>query len=197
MASILAKSADRIVSDLVRSGIIEDEDRELYAYGIEQTAVIMINMLSAAVLGLLTGQLVQCALFFLCYIPLRSFAGGFHARTPMRCYIYSMIIVAAVLSILATVDERSILFTAAIPAACVILAFSPVEDENKPLDSVEKKRYRSAALKILVAELICGAQCVWADIDIRGMAAAIIVEAIMLTAGIMKNARLRVKYIEK
>ncbi|MBR6599278.1 MAG: accessory gene regulator B family protein, partial [Oscillospiraceae bacterium] len=29
--------------------------------------------------------------------PLRNFAGGYHARTPERCYVFSVILIFAVL----------------------------------------------------------------------------------------------------
>ena len=35
--------------------------------------------------------------FILAYIPIRSYAGGYHASTQLRCYILSNAVVVAVL----------------------------------------------------------------------------------------------------
>ncbi len=152
---LLAKLSQKIGDDLVRSNVIEAEDAEIYIYGINQILVSVLNVSSALIIGLLFGTLFEIAVFMAAYVPLRSFAGGFHAKTPLRCYIFSIIMLIAVsigfryLSIAAWVYYA--VFTVAF---VIVLVLSPVEDKNKPLDDLEYKVYKKRAIIIAAIELV-------------------------------------------
>ncbi len=88
---LLAKLSQKIGDDLVRSNVIEAEDAEIYIYGINQILVSVLNVLSALIIGLILGTFFEVVVFMAAYIPLRIFAGGYHAKTPLRCYIFSVI----------------------------------------------------------------------------------------------------------
>lgn len=151
---LFAKLSQRIGDDLVRSNVIEAEDAEIYIYGINQILVSVLNVSSALIIGLIFGVFLEIAVFMAAYIPLRSFAGGFHAKTPLRCYIFSifMLIVVSIgfkyLSIVVWVY-----YVVLTIAFIVVLVLSPVEDRNKPLDDLEYKVYKKRAIIIATVEL--------------------------------------------
>ncbi len=152
---MFAKIAERITENMEDNHIIKHDDRELYVYGFNQGLNILLNLITTLVVGLLFRNILELAIFIAAYIPLRSFAGGYHAKTPLRCYIYSIIML-----ILVSVGMRYLLFVDMVYyvilaiSALIIFVLSPVEDKNKPLDKIELKVYRKRTLLILLAELI-------------------------------------------
>ena len=88
---LLARLPGKIVNNLVHSGVIKEEDAEIYIYGINQILTSVLSVSSALIIGLIFGVFPEIAVFMAAYIPLRSFAGGYHAKTPLSCYVFSVI----------------------------------------------------------------------------------------------------------
>lgn len=150
-----AKLARRIGNNLVQSNVIEAEDIEIYIYGINQIFVSILNVSSALIIGLIFGVFWEIAVFMAVYIPLRSYAGGYHARTPLRCYIFSvimLIIVSAGMKYLCV--AKWVYYAIFALAIIVIFMLSPVEDKNKPLDEIEYKVYKKRTILIAIAEIL-------------------------------------------
>lgn len=151
----LAKLSHRIGNDLMRSDIIKAEDAELYIYGINQILVAMLNLSSALIVGLIFNVFLEVAIFMAAYIPLRSFAGGFHAKTPFRCYIFSVIMLTVVsIGMKRLFLMEWVYYVVLSVAALIVLALSPVEDRNKPLDDIEHKIYKKRTIFIAAVELV-------------------------------------------
>lgn len=77
--------AEKIVRRLRDRQIISKENEELYKYGFNIGLTILINLLSSVLVGVFFGMIFESMIFLMGYIPLRSYAGGYHARTPLRC----------------------------------------------------------------------------------------------------------------
>lgn len=152
---LFAKLAHKIGNNLVNSQIIKAEDIEIYIYGINQILVSILNIASALILGAIFGVFYEIAVFMAAYIPLRTFAGGYHAKTPLRCYVFSMIMLAIVsvgLRYFCIADEAY--YVILVISIVVILILSPVEDKNKPLNEIEHKIYKKRTAIIVAAELV-------------------------------------------
>ena len=151
MFNVAEKMTDRLVS----AELIRPEDSSLYQYGLQQGLFMLLNFLTTIVVGLLFQMLWQSILFSLVYMPLRMNAGGYHARTPLRCYVFSTALIFAALSVIRlAVQSRLICAIMAVAGAAVIFALAPVGDANKPLDEIEQKVYRKRARLTLVFWLI-------------------------------------------
>ena len=151
----LTRLAGKIGNNLVHSGVIKEEDAEIYIYGINQILVSVLNVSSALIIGLIFGVFPEIVVFMAAYIPLRSFAGGYHAKTPLRCYVFSvimLIIVSIGLKYLYLADW--VYYTVLAVSTLVVLVLSPVEDRNKPLDETEHKVYKRRTVLIAASELV-------------------------------------------
>lgn len=189
-----AKLARRIGNNLVQSNVIEAEDIEIYIYGINQIFVSILNIASALIIGLIFGMFWEIAVFMAVYIPLRSYAGGYHARTPLRCYIFSvimLIIVSAGMKYLYVAEWVYYAFLAF--AIIVIFVLSPVEDKNKPLDEIEYKVYKKRAILVTIAEMLLSILLKMIGLDNIFIAVvySFIVLSVMLIAGMIKNSLLK------
>ncbi len=188
---LLAKLSQWIGDDLVRSNVIEAEDAEIYIYGINQILVSVLNVSSALIIGLIFGTLLEIAVFLTAYIPLRSFAGGYHARTPLRCYIYSLIMLIIVSIGLKYLHiEMWGYYAVLLAAVLIVLVLSPVEDNNKPLDDVEYKVYKRRAMLIAAIELAISILLKLIGLDNLFIAVvySFAVLGFMLIIGALKNA---------
>ena len=134
----LGRLSRKIGDNLVQSNIINAEDAEIYIYGINQILVSILNVSSALIIGLIFGAFFEIAVFMAAYIPLRTFAGGYHAITPLSCYIFSVIMLIVVSLGFKYLSLTEWVYYAVFAlSAIVVFVLSPVEDKNKPLDKIE------------------------------------------------------------
>lgn len=148
---IFEKIADR----LIENESISAEDKELYEYGLRKIASTTLNVLTTFVIGFVLGMIWESIIFMLSYIPLRSYAGGYHARTPLRCYICSVILIVGILICVQYVPYNAILLGSSILVASIIIfIFAPFADENKPLDEAEAKVFRKRTRIILLTQIM-------------------------------------------
>ena len=187
---LLARLAVKIVNNLVHSGVIKEEDAEIYIYGINQILTSVLNVSSALIIGLIFGVFPEIAVFMAAYIPLRSFAGGYHAKTPLSCYVFSVIMLIVVsigLKYLHLADW--VYYAVFVAATLVVLVLSPVEDRNKPLAEIEQKVYKRRTILIAAVELTLAMLLKLLMFDDLFIATAysFVVLSLMLIAGKAKN----------
>lgn len=113
---------------------------------------VLLNLISTIVIGVIAGKVFESIAFLVFYIPLRSYAGGYHASTPRRCYFISIVIIMEMLLFIGYVDLSIIYIILLLVGMVVCFAFAPVEDKNKPLDRVEISVFKKRAYLILSIE---------------------------------------------
>lgn len=77
---------------MVERGIIKEEEQELYQFGIRNGMILLLNVVTALVIGLLTEQLAVVAVFTLSFMVLRSYTGGYHSDGRIFCYLGSNLV---------------------------------------------------------------------------------------------------------
>lgn len=192
---MFCRVSQQLTQFLVDSNTIKDEDREIYRYGIQQGLTIVLNLVTTLLIGLVCDMIWQSIVFTAAYVPLRSFAGGYHAKTPTKCYIFSIVLMLAVLLAMKLVPFTVFICGIMLPVSGVIILWlSPVEDRNKPLDAVERRVYRQRALLIWTSELAITVICLWLQILSLAicLTATLTVMAVMLLLGQLKNVATQV-----
>ena len=71
--------------------IIQSSTKEVFAYGLRQIFSTILNAGTMLLIGFLMQMLIEAILFTVIYIPVRVYAGGYHASTPQRCWAFSAI----------------------------------------------------------------------------------------------------------
>lgn len=190
----LTKLSSKIGNNLIHSNVIKKEDAEIYIYGINQILVSVLNVSSALIIGLFFNVFLEITVFMMAYIPLRSFAGGYHAKTPLRCYIFSVIMLIVVSMGMEYLPMTTdwVNYTVFIVSLVIVLMLSPVEDKNKPLDEIEHKTYKNRTVIITASEFVFS--LVFKLIGLENLFVAVIysfaVLSFMLFAGKIKNLTL-------
>ena len=150
---MLQKISYAIIKRFELFGLVNDENREIYLFGSYQLLMLLINLISMISIGILFHQTAQCLLYMALFIPLRTYAGGYHACSSRKCYVYSTLcIIAAMLIIKLDFLNFTTCYGVATICGVIIFRLAPVEDRNKPLDDVEIIHYRVRSQVVLIIE---------------------------------------------
>lgn len=159
----------KLISNKVARILCEDEKHtdnyELYEYAIYILLSSAFHIATVIVLGLVFNLLTESLVFYLSFIAIRKFAGGYHAKTPTRCYVFSVISSIIMLCLIKYANSVGNIFTYLLiifELLCVVLIIlmSPLDTENNPLNSYEKKWYKTLAVLISVCIFIISLFCV-------------------------------------
>ncbi|MBW4844769.1 MAG: accessory gene regulator B family protein [Lachnospiraceae bacterium] len=147
--------ANKLTEKMVLYQIIKDEDKDLYSYGIWQGIILLSNFVTVIVISCLFQMLWQGIVFTIAYGVVRSYAGGYHARSQSRCYLFSIILISAVLSFIKFIQWSNISIAISVTlSSIIILALAPMEDENKRLDEKEYYIFKKRTYYILLVLII-------------------------------------------
>jgi accessory gene regulator B len=173
---------EKYVGNLVNKNIIETDKQQIYTYGIKQGILIIINIATVVAIGLVLVMLAESIVFLVTYILIRTYAGGYHAKSQLGCYIFSTVAITVILlGIKHITFSCFICLIAALISAIVIYVLSPIENINKPLSKKEKIMYGKKS-RTLVGIFTTLSLIMW-FIGIKSIAKSIIMA--MLLVGVL------------
>lgn len=138
--------AENIALFFSHNGIIKNEDTDIYEYGLELVLSSFINIAGIIILMLISKLYIETILYFLGFSFLRVTAGGYHAKTHLRCFVMSIGIYAISMMLINLNIPFWGFVTGIIIMLSIVILLSPVEDENKPLNTEERKILRMKSL---------------------------------------------------
>ncbi|MEE1076600.1 MAG: accessory gene regulator B family protein [Acutalibacteraceae bacterium] len=143
--------SEKCIEFFVDNDIIKNEDKELYQYALSITISAVIHILTIIVLGITFSLVVESIIFYMCFIAIRKFAGGYHAKTARSCYFFSVLLSVILLIILKLLIcnmssvIKIITITVSLISTVCIWIMAPSDTENNPLSNKEKIVYRRVA----------------------------------------------------
>lgn len=151
---MFVKLTDNIVKWMLSNQIIEENKMVVCRWGISHILDTVFNIATFLIIGILFKMPFETIIFTLGYIPLRIYAGGYHAKTPFRCWFLSNIILVVSLVIVRNAEKYYIEFgILSLIAVLVLIMLMPVEDRHKPLDQNDRKKYKKRGVAILAIEI--------------------------------------------
>lgn len=182
-----------IVDWQIQTKCLSEKERAIYQYGYELLLNQIVNILFAVVIAILFQDLWTVLLFLSCYIPLRSYAGGYHANTNLGCTVVSAFMLCMLCGLMklpvAEWIGRIYPICFLISGYC-IFAYAPVQDKNKPLDYIEIVRYKKRSRLLWGIETLAGMGLFLLRFPYGAViAASHIILSIVLFAGLAKNCR--------
>ncbi len=148
----------KIALRLAANGSIEEKYIELYVIAMQSLLAMALNAATALLIGYLMGMWQQGIILFAAFIPLRSYAGGYHARGYLSCYLESCVIMTAILLFLRFITQSGIppygMWLLFLAAAAVIFYLAPLADENKPISEKETIVFKKRTRIILLVEIL-------------------------------------------
>lgn len=159
---MISKICKKISLFLCRKNIIEYEDFEIYKYGFETICSTLLGFIITIFIGIIFRMFLLSIVYYVMFVAIRQFTGGYHARSYFRCNLTFSIVTAIVFSF-----TRLAIFTNTytmvnhimflVLSFMTVWYYAPVENENKPLDQEQKKRNRRIGLSMtgIVSILSC------------------------------------------
>lgn len=184
-----------LVDKMVESEVIQKEDKDVYLYGLNQGFTIIQNIFITLIIGGLFGNITATCVFLMVYIPLRSFAGGYHAATPKKCFIYSIILILVIQLYFFYLFKSMYqwIYPVVLISSFIIYVNSPIQNSNKPLSIEEKSYYKKVVAEILISVcfLMLFSKMLSCLVAEQGMATAIYIETLLLIIEKFKNRHLQ------
>jgi accessory gene regulator B len=181
---------DKIAGVLERHRVIDESNSEVVRYGLWLFIFNALSVITALVIGVILGGLIEVIAFILLYKPLRSYVGGYHAKSPMMCYALSTLLTA---SMVVLMKYAALPIYAAVGVWLIsgifIAILAPVDDEHKPLDEIETKIYRRRAMIVWAIETAVGVALVFANLHqfAAYVAWSMTAVCVMMTISVVKN----------
>ena len=148
LSNICSKHLTKI---LYENGKIQPEFREAYQYSIDLAMDFVLFHGSLILLGLLTGHFLSVCIYIITMTPLKTLAGGAHAKTPLMCSIISYSVFFLTIYAVPTIRISSELsFVAIILLGILIFTHAPVNHPNKQFSENQRKRIRNVLLIYLI-----------------------------------------------
>lgn len=141
---------------MVERGIIKEEEQGIYEFGIRNGMILFLDIVTAFLIGLLTGKLAVVAVFTVSFMILRSYTGGYHSDSRLFCYIGSNLVlfVPVYTGVLFAETEKGISLLFLSLAVVIIFIFSPMHSKNRRLDEKEQKHFGRKARIVAATELL-------------------------------------------
>ncbi len=156
-------------ANLAAHGNIQEKYIDLYAKAMEVALATGINLIVALLIGGFLGMWWHCVILLAAFIPLRSYAGGYHARGYVGCFLESCILLIAVLLCIKYFAVKSIMLSSIwqlfLVSIAVIFFLAPLADENKPISEKEAGFFRKRARIIVVVEAVLVLILTWFQVD--------------------------------
>lgn len=146
----------KIVKLGLHYGVFSDDELELQTFSFIIMFEQIITWGSIFGLSLIWSRFWETVVLALFYIPLRVYAGGFHARTFAGCYCLSIGMYVAMLLFAQAHPPVLLISWGAVVSIIIIIIKAPIADPNKPMESGDFERYRRMVIRLIPVEL-----CVW------------------------------------
>ena len=179
-----------LITTLLDSKVIGDEDIELYEYGIIILEKKLIFFCVYFILSIWWGNMLCGMVSLICFIIMRRHMGGLHFINAYLCFGFSLfsLLVCSMMAKYSCIDEniyRLLYFI----SNSILIVIGPVDCENKRICHDEKKYYYKMGVIILavlsslvVVMLLVG----WGEIE-KAIEGSVILVALTTCIAKLKN----------
>lgn len=185
--------AVKVEAYFLQKDYITSDEIGLVSYGL----FTIISRLMYGIISIAIGQLFNCFFesicFYISFLFVKKYAGGFHAKTEFRCFLLSSL--SIVLSIIGIYYSKKIIIfellilILAIVSCFFISIFAPIPSKERQLDETEIKRYsKITKLRIVILIIVCASFYLLSYNNICiSICNSLILGSILLIAGKIKN----------
>lgn len=177
----MKKYSETIVDWFVSCEVIAETDRELYSYALKSFFLSIFPVFLAALIGLFRGCIDRGIVIVMPFMMIRKYSGGYHAKKLRSCLLSSSLLLLFCIEVSRHCEYGWTLVVFAIISAISLIIFSPIDNENRPLNQEDFRYYKKVILIIVfLLGLIVG---VLTAVELYIYAACICI-GIMLSAGL-------------
>lgn len=192
---MISKISGIITEKLLTKGCITESDKELYEYGFFLLLSYSFFFSVTIVFGLFFRKLRESILFYISFSILREYAGGYHAKKEITCFISTTCSLLICVALIYWIEKYNLVCAfmgLSIGGAGIVSLMGPLDSQEKSLSCKEKKHYRRKTRIIIawyVALAVTGYIVKMPGIAVS-LSIAVIFEACLLSLGEISSKRL-------
>lgn len=168
MILVIETISDKITMFIYRNASLDEDMKEIYKYGIEITISSLLNVVLVLLCAVFTGDIINGITYLICLIPMRSYCGGYHASTYLKCNTAMLVTFISVITVNFIITqlvghEIIVLAVLDILAFVPIWLFAPVKNPNKELDDKKARKCRCISVILYIFWSMTGYALIVAD----------------------------------
>ena len=150
----MERFAEKIATWLIMQEAINKEDKALYQYAVFTLISKILPFLVVIPFCIVTKTVVNGMILVVVFMNVRKYAGGYHAKTPMRCFIFSSIILSIFIWLSKKIRSYYGLWILLLFSVITLNKYSPIESGNKKLEIKEKKKYKKYVQRFIFISIL-------------------------------------------
>lgn len=145
----------KLANYILVKGVIEENELEIYLYGFQRFLELSINIICSIIIAVILDMELECIVFFLFFIPLRSYFGGFHMEHYISCLFLSCLSLIGVLLIVKYISAAP-LFSCIlyIISLSIMKIIGSVDHPNRSVDEEDDLYFHKRANIVLLISFI-------------------------------------------
>lgn len=154
---MISKLSIAFTKKLVQNDIIPATEQEMYVYGFFMLISHLFYLIVACIFGIIFNCFIESVIFYVFFQSIRQYAGGYHAKTEIKCEILSTISIALcifVIKLSKIHDIKMFLIILSFIFTILVFILCPLDTPEKKLTKKEKKHFRTISWIILIFILI-------------------------------------------
>ena len=151
---MIEKISVSLTDQIIESRLASKQMREWYIYAFQRLFETSISIITMLFIGVVIGNVISMALFWLFFDLLRRRAGGFHCKKYWQCYIFTTVVFVGVAVIEPVISRHPIMLIILLSVTALeILIIGTVNHPAINYDSVEMERSKRLSRRTLAIEL--------------------------------------------
>lgn len=146
--------ADYLTNYIIKKGVAQ-KDYDVYQYGFLSALEIIFSFIISLIIAIRMNMIFESCIFFLIFIPLRTYAGGLHLEKYLSCLLLSCLTLVVVLIIVKNISiPMHVTLISSIAIILLIKFLYPVEHVNRPVDKEENNFFERKINKIMITDTL-------------------------------------------
>ena len=147
------KAAKILANYVIQKGTVKEDEREIYEYGFTIVMETVLCIIVCFAISLALHTFFEGLLFFVIFVPLRSYSGGLHLDNYWSCFSLSCL-TFFIIMLLGKYFDCSIYVELIFFFLSEVIVFNlyPVENINRAIDADEDKQFKKRLKQFLVID---------------------------------------------
>lgn len=127
----MEKIAEKITKILLKNKYIEKSMYEIYEYGLMMFLEIILSFSTSVLICCAMGMIWEGIIFFLFFIPIRSYLGGLHMKSYLSCFFYSVMAIIIILLMVKYISVKVLISIIIVTICEVVILIVAYKEKRK------------------------------------------------------------------
>lgn len=148
--------ANTLSQKFVSEKILCEKDKEICSYGLEIIISSMVSICLVLIISIMNVRVMEGVIYLLFYCLLRTYAGGYHAKSHKSCILTFVCTYIAVICItkLSVIANKLMILFLVFFCIFVVTIFKTVDTINNPFSVHNKKKMHKIAIGVMLCQLL-------------------------------------------